>query len=105
MRNHKSFTAKARALADAEQSKALVGELQTQLQALDEYVKTLPEQASKTEVDVHLDTNAITDAIDKLQRTLTQPRRVKVEVIRDTQGRLERIVATTQGPPSGSSKG
>ena len=95
VRNHKSFTATAKAFADARESKTLVGELQGQIDALAEYLGTLPEQQV---VEVKLDTKAILASIDQLRDTLTQPRRVRIDVIRDKSGRLERLVATTQGP-------
>lgn len=94
IRNHRSYTATARAIADAEDSKALVAALKDQLAALDDHIKDMQAQKGQS-VEVLLDTDAILEAITRLESILTRPRKVRVDIIRNGAGLLESVVART----------
>lgn len=94
LRNHKTFNTTARALAEAEDAKALVAALREQLSAVDDRIAALKQEAPGP-VIVNIDSAGILAAIDRLEATLTQPREVEIDVIRDRTGRLERVVART----------
>ncbi len=94
IRNHRTYTATARAITDAEDSKALVAALRDQLAALDDHIKDMQAQKGQS-VEVLLDTDAILEAITRLEAILTRPRQVQIDIIRNRAGLLESVVART----------